>query len=90
MNKENFAMNLRKTDSFYVDTIQTDYGEWFSVFASYPLFKLIERYIAPEERRYLIDGTFKVRPLGDFYQLLVIYIEFKNDVSVNKNIHKKR
>lgn len=81
MNKNKFGMNLRKTDNFYVDTIETDHGEWFSLFASYPLIRLIESYIPPEDRRYLIDGTFKVRPLGNFYQLVVIYIEFKNDVS---------
>lgn len=81
INIENFAFNLRRTNRFYIDTVKTDLDQWFTVFASQSLIKMIENHIPAEERRYLIDGTFKVRPLGNFYQLVVIYIEFKNDVS---------
>lgn len=85
-NREEFALNLRKTNNFYIDTIRTNSGEWFSLFASHQLINLVKEHIPPEDRKYLIDGTFKVRPLGNFSQLLVIHIEFKNDVSFDEKL----
>lgn len=42
---------------------------------------LIDQNISPEERHYLMDATLDVVPDGNFYQLLIIHIEYKNDVS---------
>lgn len=41
---------------------------------------MIKQHIPTDDRRYMMDGTFDVAPLGSYYQLLIIYIEYKNDV----------
>lgn len=75
-----FGYTLDGTHSLYIGTsIEQRFA--FSVFASKKIISLIEEFIPPKERRYLIDGTFKVVPRM-FYQLIVISIEFENDVSI--------
>lgn len=76
---EKFAFNLRKTKMFYVDTVDVGESSHFTMFASYECIDMIKKHIAPQNRNYLVDGTFKVTPSG-FYQLLVIHIECKNEV----------
>lgn len=75
-----FGLNLRNTSQFYVDTAEVD-GNEFTLFASYDMIDMVEEHIPPELRRYMIDGTFDVVPIRYFHQLLVIAIEYKNDVS---------
>lgn len=74
-----YAFNLRKTKRFYIDTVVNG-SEFFTVFASHQIIGLIKKHIAPEDRKYMIDGTFKIVPLNKYYQLLIIHIEYKNDV----------
>lgn len=75
-----YGRNERKTEPFYIGTVdKSSYS--FTMFASMDVVKMIEEYI-PTDRRYLMDGTFDVTPIGCYSQLLIIYIEFKNDVSV--------
>lgn len=76
---EQYGFNLRGSERFYVDTI-TDTQSAFTVFASTEAIRLTVEHIPPNERRYLLDATFDVTPIGGFYQLLIVYIEFKNDV----------
>lgn len=47
-----------------------------------------KKCIAPEKRNSLLDGTFKIvpKPSKLFNQLLIISIEYKNDVSLNNLI----
>lgn len=78
------GLNLRKTERFYVNTVQKNLYS-FTLFASREIIKMIEQHV-PEKRRYLMDGTFSVRPAGFSEQLLIIYIEYKNDVSVTYHI----
>lgn len=73
-----YGYNLRHTEMFYVATV-IDEDSSFTLFQSRQVINMIEQYI-PEGRNYLLDGTFKVAPVGH-YQLLIIYIEFQNDVS---------
>lgn len=74
-----FGLNLDGTARLYVDTVlEKDY--LFTVFASNDIINIIKQNIVPGKRKYLLDGTFKVVP-KQFYQLLIIAIEFKNDVS---------
>lgn len=80
----NFGSNLDKTYHLYVDTvIKRDFS--FVIFVSAKVIRLINKFIPPDERYYLMDGTFKIVP-RKFYQLLIISIEYKNDVSIKKNI----
>lgn len=79
---DKFAFNLRRTHQFYIGTVEYDAKHFFSVFASHQIMDMIEKNIPQNERNYLIDGTLKVTPIGGFYQLMVIHIEYKNDVSV--------
>lgn len=76
---DQYGFNLRKTERFYIDTVQND-NHSFTLFASYEIIRMIEKYI-PGDRHYLMDGTFDVTPIGPFSQLLIIYIEHQNDVS---------
>lgn len=78
-----FGYNLRGNNPFYVDTKITDSGSSFTLFASFPIIEMIKKNIASKDRKYLIDGTFDITPFGSFYQVLVIHIEYKNDVSVD-------
>lgn len=78
---QEFGFNLRKTKRFYIDTVEIDEKSSFTLFASHEIFDLVKKHILPNDRRYLMDGTFDVTPIGCHYQLLIIYIEYKNDVS---------
>lgn len=80
---QEFGLNLRADNRFYVDTIVTKSNSSFTIFASYPIIEMIKKNILPNERKYLLDGTFDVTPFGHYYQLLVIYIEYQNDVGLN-------
>lgn len=78
-----FGFNLRGTNPFYVDTKIAESGSSFTLFASFPIIEMIEKHIPTKDRKYLIDGTFDITPFGDYYQVLIIHIEYKNDVSAN-------
>lgn len=82
----NFGQNLRKSRPFYIGTEILPKFQ-FTLFASYGVIELIEKHIPPPQRNYLMDGTFYVRPLGTWYQLLIIYIEYKNSVSFRNNYY---
>lgn len=72
-------------DLLYIDTvIKKKYS--FMVFASKKVTDLVEEHLNPEERNYLMDGTFKVVP-AMFYQLFIISIEYANDVCMLDIIH---
>lgn len=81
---------MRKTKRFYIDTIIKKVQDpklvktetFFTLFASLQMIDLIRQYIPPHSRRYMMDGTFDIIPLGPYYQLLLIYIEYRNNVSV--------
>lgn len=53
----------------------------FHAFASFGVVDLIKKHIPPNERKFLMDGTFKIVPRR-FRQLLIIAIEYNNDVSI--------
>lgn len=74
-----FGYNLRDTHPFYINTVEINSSSAFTLFASHQVISIIEQNI--QDRNFLMDGTFAVTPMGDYYQLLVIYIEYCNDVS---------
>lgn len=73
------AFNLRGTKRFYIDTVVRG-KDFFTVFASHQIIGLIKKFIPRENRGYLLDGTFKIVPLNKYYQLLILHLEYKNDV----------
>lgn len=78
-----YGTNLDKTEKLYIDTVVEEaYG--FLLFASYATINMTRSNIAPHQRNYLIDGTFSCSPKM-FYQVLIISVEFKNDVSILKS-----
>lgn len=66
-------------------------GETFSfvVFASQKIVDAIVRNIPVEQRKYLMDATFKICPFGNFTQLLIIYIEYVESVLLFSFLDKK-
>lgn len=61
----------------------------FVIFASPIIIDYINRHINVEDRKYLLDATFKVVPYTNgniFKQLLIIHIEYINKVRLNSLI----
>lgn len=76
---KSYGYNLKATERQYIDTV-VDEKFAFSLFASFSIIKFITEHINSRSRNYLMDGTFSCVPRL-FYQLLIIAIEYKNDVS---------
>lgn len=81
-----YGLNLRKTERFYISTIQKD-SFAFTLFASFQVMSLIENHIPPQCRNYAMDGTFAMTPLKGFYQLLIIHVEYGKSVGFPFNLH---
>lgn len=77
---EKYGMNLDQTAPLYFDTVISEQFS-FCVFQSNIVIEFVKENIEPALRHYLIDGTFDCVPCG-FYQLLIISIEYRNDVSL--------
>lgn len=52
----------------------------YSYFASDHVMNNIREHIPEDQRNFLMDATFKICPLGKFYQLLIIYVGFCDQV----------
>lgn len=76
-----FGKNLRGNDGFYIDTVLIETKSAFTVFASHQIYNMMKTSIPDNERNYLMDATFDARSVS-YYQLLGIYIQYKNDVSL--------
>lgn len=85
---QKFGNNLRNTSRFYIDTVVVPPKSVFTVFASQQIIDLIKIHIPSDQRTYMMDGTFSVVPIRCYYQFLVIYIQFKNDVRFSHEIKK--
>lgn len=81
--REMFGQTLDKQHKLYFGSVVKALFA-FHVFVSFSVIDMIKKHITKdklEKRRYLIDGTFKVVP-KKFNQLLIIAIEYKNDVRI--------
>lgn len=79
--REKYGLTLDGDADFYIDTVQ-HHDHAFTIYASKFVIEFIKKNIPPESRHYLMDGTFDSIPLpAEFYQLLIITIEYQNDVS---------
>lgn len=68
----------KKPDEFFNGTIKGD-GFSCAVFSSPKTIELIGD-IPPSKRKYFVDGTFKIVPIGPFSQLLIIHIGYLKSV----------
>jgi len=78
--KIDFGQTVDKYGAFYIDSVVKD-QHTFHVFASPSVVNLITNHMVGQPRNFLIDGTFTVIP-KEFAQLVVISIEYKNDVRI--------
>ena len=76
---EQYGFNLERDGKFYIETVIEDHYA-FTVFASKFVIDFIQEQIQPNKRHYLMDGTFDSLP-SEYYQLLILSIEYENDVS---------
>lgn len=74
-----YGYNSDGDSRFYLDTVLTENFE-FTIFYSQYVISFIRNNIPAGSRNYIIDGTFGSIP-KNFYQLLIMTIEYKNDVS---------
>lgn len=77
-NLEKYGMTLTKKKPFYIGSVVNEKFSFF-VFASLLTIEFIKEHIKVGQRFYLMDGTFQTAP-RNFYQTLIISIEYKNDV----------
>lgn len=78
---ESFGYTHSKKDRrrFYRHTFDSEaFG--YCVFASESSIELMEKNIPQNDRKLYVDATFKVRPNGDFQQLLIIFVEIFKEV----------
>lgn len=83
-NFEEYGKTLDKQFPLYIDSVINKKKNYaFHVFASLSNVKLIKKHIAPRNRRYLADGTFKIVPkrFRKKGQAFILSIEYKNEVS---------
>lgn len=79
---EEYGKTLDKLHPLYIDSVIEDGQYAFHVFASITTIEMIKTNIPHDQRKYVMDGTFKITPqqFSKRGQLLIISIEYKNDV----------
>lgn len=80
---QEFGYNLSNTERFYMNTVHIPEKYAFTIFGSIDSINLVKEKINPNNRKILMDGTFKVtpHPYGCSSQLLIIFVEYENNVS---------
>lgn len=81
---EEYGRTLDKRRPFYAGSVIKKNCYAFHVFASFGIIDLIKKHIPPSKRKYLVNGTFKIVPRR-FRQLLIIAVEYENNVSTDMN-----
>lgn len=54
--------------------IEKDFSNCF--FSSAKSIALVKEFMEPHERFFVMDATFRVTPIGEFEQVLVLYVQF--------------
>lgn len=86
---EKYGLTYDNDAKCYIETVVEE-NYTFTVFSSEFVINIVKNHIQGE-RKYLMDATFDCIP-REFYQLLIISVEFMNDVSKSvkslvRNIH---
>lgn len=75
-----YGKSLGKGKPFFVDTnIEKDFS--YTIFKSEGVCESIKT-LPNAQKKYMLDGTFKSCPQGSYNQLLIIYIEYYDHVSI--------
>lgn len=82
--REKYGYTYDGDAPFYVGSVVNDEYA-FTIFKSEFVIENIKANILPADRKYLMDGTFDCIP-KEFYQLVIISIEYENDVSCTMNM----
>lgn len=88
---EEYGQTLDKQHPLYIDSVIKKEKYAFHVFASIATIEMIKNQIPCGQRKYVMDGTFKIIPkqFSKKGQLLILSIEYKNDVrSIDKSLPK--
>lgn len=80
---ENYGMTIRESDKprtmYYKYTFESNEHS-FCIFASDEIVAAIKEHVPQDSRRYFMDATFKIVPMGIFKQLLILYAEFMGQI----------
>lgn len=79
-NSFGITLNKQNPRPFYTACIAEENFS-YCIFTSFHIIEMIKENIAPNNRCYLMDATFKIVPHGCFNQLLIIYITYFDKVS---------
>lgn len=75
--------NHENPKTLYKGTIMDGDNYVCTFLVSETIIDMIATNIDLERRRYMMDATFKIVPVGIFKQLLIIYVEYLDCVSAN-------
>lgn len=79
---EVFGMSMEDEPKQFYRVAVEESSYSYCIFSSQSMIDLIKNHIAIERRRFLMDATFKIVPKSSFYQLLIIYVEYVEKVSI--------
>lgn len=79
MDKFGYTLHNTKKEKFFHGTFSNESFSFF-VFASINTIKLIQQNTQPRNLTILMDGTFKVVPISNFNQLLIIYAQYNTKI----------
>lgn len=82
--KDDEPPKIPKTPFFDYAYECEDFG--FCIFSSKDIIKDVLENTTQNERKLFADGTFKICPMGDFKQVLIIYAELLGHVSFSLHI----
>lgn len=78
-----YGNTVHESPNVFFKTVFTSKSFSYCIFASDAIIRNINEYIAIDRRNYFMDATFKVCPYGEFTQLLIIYVEYMEQVTIN-------
>ncbi|KRF78544.1 uncharacterized protein Dvir_GJ25679, isoform A [Drosophila virilis] len=71
-----YGMTKGNTPKQFFKNVYLSSSFAYCIFSSDEIIALMQSHIPEHNRHFLTDATFKVRPLGDFKEFLIIYIKY--------------
>lgn len=73
---ENLGTSLHSEKGQIYNTIQIEESFCNCIFSSPKSISLLKQNLEPQERFFMMDGTFRITPRGLFQQVLIIYVQY--------------